>query len=98
MASRFQDCQNCLCLQLWLANIPHSEYISPEAMVVAHRNSYHRSPFLTEYQDKTVVVKFCERYGEDVHGAPAAAGLQLPPLLFKSGLRCIHGDGLRRGS
>ena len=45
-----------------------------------------------------LVVKFCERYGEDVHGAPAAAGLQLPPLLFKSGLRCIHGDGLRRGS
>ncbi|KAN0109365.1 hypothetical protein V8E52_009337 [Russula decolorans] len=61
-------------VQLWLANIPHSGYISPEAMV-AHRDSYRRSLFLTEYQGKTVVVKFCERYGEDAHRAPADAGL-----------------------
>ena len=61
-------------VQLWLANIPHSGYISPDVMV-AHLDSYRRSLFLTEYQDKTVVDKFCERYGEDTHRAPVNAGL-----------------------
>jgi len=38
-------------------------------------DSYRRSLFLAEYEDKTVVVKFCERYGEDAHRALADAGL-----------------------
>jgi hypothetical protein len=37
--------------------------------------SYRRSLFLAEYEGKTVVVKFCERYGEDAHRALADAGL-----------------------
>ena len=40
-----------------------------------HRDSYRRSLFLAEYEGKAVVVKFCERYGEDAHRALADAGL-----------------------
>ena len=40
-----------------------------------HRDSYRRSLFLAEYEGKTVVVKFCERYGEDAHRKLADAGL-----------------------
>jgi hypothetical protein len=40
-----------------------------------HLDSYRRSLFLAEYEGKTVVVKFCERYGEDAHRALADAGL-----------------------
>jgi hypothetical protein len=39
------------------------------------RDSYRRSLFLAEYQGRTVVVKFCERYGEDAHRMLADAGL-----------------------
>jgi hypothetical protein len=40
-----------------------------------HHDSYRRSLFLAEYEGKTVVVKFCERYGEDAHRMLAEAGL-----------------------
>ena len=40
-----------------------------------HHDSYRRSLFLAEYEGKTVVVKFCERYGEDAHRMLADAGL-----------------------
>ena len=40
-----------------------------------HLDSYRRSLFLAEYEGKTVVVKFCERYGEDAHRMLADAGL-----------------------
>ena len=39
------------------------------------RDSHRRSLFLAEYEGKTVVVKFCERYGEDAHRTLADAGL-----------------------
>jgi hypothetical protein len=60
------------------------------------RDSYRRSLFLAEYQGKTVVVKFCERYGEDARRRGSRTQVA---LLFKSGRRCIHGgDGPRRRS
>ncbi len=40
-----------------------------------HRDSYRRSLFLAEYQEDVVVVKFCERYGEDAHRTLANVGL-----------------------
>ena len=40
-----------------------------------HVDSYRRSLFLAEYKGETVVVKFCERYGEDAHRMLADAGL-----------------------
>ena len=67
------------------------------------RDSYRRSPFLAEY-GKTVVVKFCERYGEDAHRALADAGLT-PRLHYCSkvvgGVYMVvmdFGDGLCRRS
>jgi len=39
------------------------------------RDNYRQSLFLAEYQGRTVVVKFCERYGEDAPRVLANAGL-----------------------
>jgi hypothetical protein len=40
-----------------------------------HPSSYRRSLFLAEYEGRTVVVKFCERYCEAAHRVLSAAGL-----------------------
>jgi hypothetical protein len=65
------------------------------------RDSYRRLLFLAEYGGKTVVVKFCEQYGEDAHRALADAGLA-PRLHYCSkvvgGIRIHGGDGLGRRS
>jgi hypothetical protein len=61
-------------------------------------DSYRRSLFLVEYEGKTVVVKFCEQYGEDANMALADAGLA-PRLHYLFKVVGIHGgDGLRRRS
>ncbi len=46
------------------------------------RDNYRQSLFLAEYQGRTVVVKFCERYGEDAPRVLANAGLA-PRLEFR---------------
>jgi RIO-like serine/threonine protein kinase len=51
-------------------------------------SNYRRTIFLAEYEEKTVLVKFCERYGEAAHRTLAAEGLA-PKLHFCS---LIMGD------
>jgi hypothetical protein len=48
-------------------------------------NNYRQSLFLAEYEGKTVIVKFCERYCEVAHRVLSAAGLA-PTLYYCSQL------------